>query len=251
MEEYIKYIFIKLASSYGYGVACSIIFICLIIYLFLRHYGIKISDSLPSFIINSLNIQKSGSKKELNEHILFQNLTYWMKYRLNNIQTDCAIRERLFIDILTIRFKIMEEEYRKIVNEEQYLHINNKKFGLIVLSINELIYTRWYKECEDQGIPVFILNQFDHYLGKFVGMGRTAIISIFDANFVNTSNYSKLYITMNLVSSFEEWLFSELEKMLNSFNGEISGLTYKGITCKHCDVCVHNKAREENNPFDK
>ena len=248
MEEFLRGIFVRIASNYGYDVACLVIFIIVLVYLILRNFGIKLGDKIPKIIYDVFRLEKKrpNNRMELREHLLFQKINYWLNYRLKNIQTSCIIREKLFADILSIRFKIMMEEYKKLIECEQYEKLDNEKFGLIVLSTMEDIYSRWYKECEEQGIPKFLIDQFDDYLGKFVGMGRMAIVSIFDANFVNTNNHSKLYITLSLVCSFEEWLLSELERMLNSFNGEIANLTYKGVKCQICPKCEHERATREN-----
>lgn len=184
---------------------------------------------------------KISDKHTLLSHKLFKKINYWLSSRLDNVNTDCDLRSALFADILKIRLKIMRDEYATLIDSEEYIKADDNELAYRVLGVIEKTYTKWHNECTKQGIPEFVLNQFEKHAYDFVSIFRKAVVSIFESDYPNYTKTEKIYHVLDIISSMEEWVISDLEKYLDTFNGEIIKLEYKNIKCKKCKLCAHDK----------
>jgi len=236
--------FIESIKRYGLS-GVLIIIICCFVFVLLGFIKKRTEEKLASSFWKAIRPVKKTNKELLLEHRIFVKIKYWLNYRLTNVNTDCPLREDIFIDIMSSRLKIIEEEYLKLIESEDYEKLDSIDFGYKVLGTVESTFSLWYEDCNRKGIPEFILKQFENYIYEFVCVIRRVIISLFESEYPGHNNTEKLYNVFDLFASSEEWIFSELERTLDSFNGEFKNLEYKGKKCKKCEICVHEKFFKE------
>lgn len=231
---------IEVISRHGI-LGVIVLFILSIFIATLSFFKRRIEKAVGKKIFDVVKSKKMSNKELLLKNKLFAKIKYWSNYRLDNINTDCPVRECIFVDVMSTRLRILEEEYLGLIESEEYDSLDHVDFGYIVLSTNEKIYTRWYNVCRSLGIPDFILTQFEHYIHDFLCVIRRSITTIFDSEYDGHNNTEKLYRIFDIVSATEEIIFAELEQTLDLFNGEFKTLKYKNMKCQQCLNCVHDK----------
>lgn len=231
----------RLNARYGLGYALLISGGIGLAWLTLNRFGSTLAGWLRHWSRRKLIIV---DKRHLLGHQLFCKLRYYADSRFLNLKCQCVLRKRLFGDLMAIRLKVeckMLEDFIIHCN----FHVMPAEFQSAVEGRISDFFRDWEREAADAGIPPVVLGRF---IAAITPM-RQSLMSYVGKSFVSDyitgdSNYAQMNRLLDVISGLEELIIVQLESTLDSMNGEISGLDYKGIVCTHCPQCQSTHAQQ-------
>ncbi len=100
-------------------------------------------------------------------------------------------------------------------------------YNIIVIAANE-VTIKFQQDALDCGIPSIVIDKFIEWNARNTEFGLKASETM-------CNSYENNFETMQTIFSIYTVLFeitiAEAEKVLNTMNGEVSGIEYKGLIC--------------------
>lgn len=198
----------------------------------------KITFKVKSF-------KESYTIDDVKNHPLFKDLEFWLSIgittlRLNNIKympldishkeaDDYLLaKEEIAKDILTIKFKTIEEYMTKFLKE-------NSIENLDLISIKTYFNAYWLK-CEmvqrakllEMGIPTAFLQKYFIYEKSTMELLTQTINTYFDDTVFSISIPSRVYLALNAINHYLTDSYNNMVFTVSAINGDLNGCEYKG-----------------------
>lgn len=232
MDTFIKDMFIELVETFGFGFSLVLIIALIVLLILTRRMLHKtISSGIETFF-------KRG-RIDLENHITFVKLDYFISNMEQAVNTPCLLRKRIYIDSMTERAKSLKEELLNFVKSDlnQY---NKETFELKVLSVLNEAQHKFLDNCKKDSVPDFILQKINEKIFSYHGIWYSQIKTFCSSDYLYENNYQRMAAILDVVSVSFEFYMNLFEENLASFNGGIHVLNYKGTICHHCITCVHD-----------
>lgn len=232
MQEFLALVN-SLAARHGmvYGTAAAIC-VCLA-WLGVRRFGSDLTAALRHFSHRKVLIV---DKKHLLRHQVFLKLRDYAESRIQNLGCHCVLRKRIFGDLMLIRLNLYRKELENFIIGADF-HKMPAEFQADVISFLSGFFRDWERAAAEDGIPAVVLNRFV----AAIAIERTSLLAVahsFASDYITgDSNYAQMNRLLDVICGLEEVIIVRLETTLDSMNGEISSLNYKGIECAHCKDC--------------
>ena len=240
MEEVIKDFFIEAIKNYGVitSIVTTIVFVLFVIF-FNQLLG-KLYKILPSSLSNSRLFSSIIKMKErnLSRHIIFKKLNYLLNSRLPYLNTTCPLRKAFFQKVEETRINLFTDMWREFI-KTNFNELTPQEFKLKVLDEINKTHLRINEKCLNEGVPKFLLEQLDERVHKVREAFLNQIKGYCFSQYLYSDNIDRLIAIFDLLIVYEEYFLGEFESMLDSFNGEINGTSYNGVSCLNCEKCVH------------
>lgn len=237
MEGIIVNLFSKMSCNFGTVNAILIITFMLAI----GYCIIQTIKSLPNHIKAKFQRRNNISLKK---HQTFSDLDFLLKHQLKDVNTDCVLRKQLYIDIVGERIKSLKKALQKLVNEDLEA-LSSHEFLLKIQSELDDASVQSFNNAKINGVPSFVLQSFDEELANIGQFYRKQMKTTCYNNYIYKDNKSKMCSILDMLSNSTEYYMNILQQKLASFNGNITSLEYKGLSCHHCKNCVHAEYLQE------
>lgn len=217
------------------GLAATILTAALIAF-----FRSKLFQPFLSSLINffSRNKKKSNEKKitysDIINHDVFNYIDFWVYNQIPSLSFDTDYRTFVFRKYLQIYFRSYKSEIKKFLNEKDYKNMDNSELRKNLLSLITDIIKKMEDTMRDNEIPNIIVVKMKNILVERMDLTMDLINSISESNFYDSEeNLLKIYSFLNVIHSVLDNTISNIEKVINDLNGELSGLSMGGYTEPH------------------
>lgn len=181
----------------------------------------------------------------LRDNAAFKDLDRIIEHHLvDNFNCPCPIRKALYRDILIERMKC----FRKSLFEFAQTDVNSKElyptqhdFYLKIASIIDSAHAESKRNSMANGIPEFVLDSLDDHWKQMRTVLGDMLKYICHSEYTYSSNIDRMQQILPFIVVFCKNYMDMLEGILAQYNGEIRNLEYKGVSCRHCKVCIHDE----------
>lgn len=231
--------FVYIAQEYG--ILTSIFSFVLVLSL-----GIKYKDKLKwlfkFFKKNKYDFQKmfDGNNEQFNQQLIFYRLQHLVNVRIKQINCYCVLRKQLYKKIFTIKINKFLQGLKVFVKQDFNL-FDKQMFGMTLINFFQQKHLQWKEQCVKNEIPQFIIDSIDYEIQDLRKMFYTNIQRIISNSYLYSNNRQKLNIVLDLFLGLQENILNVCEQVLSSFNGQVKNLTFNGVKCKQCAICVHEE----------
>jgi len=160
-------------------------------------------------------------QSDLNEHIFFSNINYWVNIGIDKIPITNPIKKRVVSKFLKIKFLSYDKHLKDFIKKT----VNTTKECDIVEIQNLLIEI--VKDYEDEinkkGIPDIFIEKFKKIHENNLQIIFDAIGSICTSKFYE-SLYEKMAAILDILLFSFRVTFTDVEKTVNELNGEIESV---------------------------
>ncbi len=146
-------------------------------------------------------------------------------------ELDCPLRNALFKDLLTLRYKLIKEGIADFIDkfdEEEYNAQVNPNIGVDIINLFSNIDIELTKKLtNDYQMPLVVINCFFDRMKESRKYSHTAVKSIADDESIHINNIcariNAIFITITAMLETE---YQQLFIVLSELNGEISNIHY-------------------------
>lgn len=163
--------------------------------------------------------------------VLISKLTYWIDFRLGNIQLTDPARKQIFSDLLIINFRTIRNNLFKIEDNKDFDSLSSTQLYTSIIDCISNIRETYEKEASNNGIPEIVIKKFYKWHSSTI---QYALISseIICSSMVYSNNRDRMQAIYSMYIAILEITIAEAERSLNELNGELSGFEYRGLVCK-------------------
>jgi len=224
--DYIDF-FIKFKEIIGLGatiLTASII-------AFLRS---KMFQPFMNSVVRFFSKKKKRNNKEITDsdvknHDMFNYIDFWVYNQIPSLTFGTDYRTVVFRKYLQIYFRTYKSEIKKFINEKDYKKMDNSEIKKNLLTLHTDIIKKMEDTMRENNIPNIIVVKMKNTLIEKMDLTMDLIISISESNFYNSGdNLLKMYSFLNIIHSVLDNTISNIEKVINEINGELSGLSMDG-----------------------
>jgi len=189
---------------------------------------IKWSSALLN-IIKKINPFKNKTNY-IPRDILYSKLSYWLDFKIGNINIVDLGRRLIFKDLLYYKFESLRDTLFDIEDREGFGSWDGPTFYKEILKCvthNTLAYEF---EATRNGIPPVVVTKFKRWhSGTLDFLLKSA--ELISASTVYKNNHERMQAIYTVYTAMLEILINEAEKTLTELNGELTGVEYKGVVC--------------------
>lgn len=167
------------------------------------------------------------------KHAFFQKVDYILRYKLTEIRLNYQNtynegRTTMFREMLKTKFEVWRDNVLKVCMMD-YEHMSNadikQAFTQATLDLVNQYETKWQQD----GIPKIVIDKFHQWHDNHAEMFMETIDSITSGScFGSAREIVNAILEMNMLMILLTLL--DAERTLGDLNGELTGLTYKGLT---------------------
>ena len=157
-----------------------------------------------------------------------------MRYDVAHISFHDEFRREVFTDFLLIKMGTAATDMKKLVDNEKLwanLHPNELKDIVITEIMN--IVSSYEDKCKAEGIPELVIQKFNKWHETRVKFTVAGVKSVCSSQFYKDNRARMAAVLDILTVAFHDTIL-DAERTLNSLNGELNNLKYKGYVC--CDA---------------
>jgi hypothetical protein len=161
--------------------------------------------------------------------ILISKLTYWVDFKIPQLNLEDAGRSLIFKDILNTYFLNFKEQVFKLEGNPEFDDMDRQQ---LMQHITHCIYTVGEDTKDtliDEGMPKIVIDKFRSWHNKTLEFALRSMELIAQSPVYKT-NKDVICASYLLHVAMLEITIAEAEKTLSDLNGELTGLEYKGIT---------------------
>jgi len=185
--------------------------------------------------IKKILFHKTRTQYDLSNHIMFINLRKYINYDIKHFTLGEKLREAIFRDFLLIKFTIVEDEFKKIIEDNNLELMSNEVYSKRMQDCIANIVRMYEIRAKENGIPDIAINRFNEWYDDKVQAIYAFIISVCEDTDIYNNNNIKTKVIFDFMNHINNFTILGIRKVLLGFNGELSKLTYKGVTCSRYD----------------
>jgi len=173
---------------------------------------------------------KTKTKYNLSNHVMFVNLRKYINYDIKHFTLGERLREAIFRDFLLIKFTIVEDEFKKVIEDNTLELMSNEVYSKRMLDCIVNIVKLYEIKAKEAGIPDIAITRFTEWYDDKVQAIYAFIINVCEDTDIYNDNNIKTKVIFDFMNHINNFTILGIRKVLLDFNGELSKLTYKGIT---------------------
>lgn len=157
---------------------------------------------------------------DLNNHYFFRRHTRWIKSEIEKIVLQNKLKEKV-TKILIRNIFISLYNNSKVYVENNYF--SSKKSHQIkseMIEILELSYSNAYQNALHEGVPSLFIEKFKQKHKIIFESIKSAISEIPEYKYY-LNKYNLVFSILNFFLSLSNFIFVDIERAINSLNGEI------------------------------
>lgn len=175
--------------------------------------------------------RKYFGKGLLPRDILKAKLSYWLNFKIPNIHMVDKARKAIFTDLLTIRFSGIENVIGNLESKIGFTKLNSDELYKLFLDCISDTNNTFRQESTNAGIPEIIIEKYEEWTSRTMEYLLVSSQMILHSN-IYDNNEEKVQALYMLITSLLEITIAEAEYTLDTLNGELSGIEYKGFICE-------------------
>lgn len=184
--------------------------------------------------------------KDIIRHPFFPAMRYAVKYRIPHLDIPEPCRKLIFRDLLKFKFTTFLENLQAFIQKGDLNSMSVEHFHEAVLTVVSTSIMEYEQKMRESAIPEVVIDRFGRWHQNTIDLIMELIENASNSRFYRDNNARMVAILDWLQAAFQITLL-DAEKTLGSLNGELDGITYKGVKahCKHknkCAVCDHPEA---------
>lgn len=228
----IKDIFLELVNTLGFSLALIIIVALIVL--------IVLFKKLFPFMLKEIeNYVRGRNARQLENNVVFQRLNHY-QILVQGVKTTCPIRKAIYLDLMTERIRLLQEDLKRFIATDLSKY-SKAELQVEIFNLLDTVRIKFLTYCNKQGIPEPLMHRIDEivFANREYTMSQIKVFCFSD--YLYRNNYARMGEILNTICLAASWYMGAFEKVLESLNGDISTLNYKGISCRKCKVCVHDK----------
>jgi hypothetical protein len=191
----------------------------------------KVLDMFLKEKIKDIRSVNSIKESDVFNHDIFNYIDYWTYNRVPTLQFKTEYRTAVFRKYLKILLQKHKSNLLDWIQSKNFEEMDNSQLWDNVLSVMNKIIFDYETEMEKNGIPLEIIEKMKVRSNDTISLTIDLLESICKGQFYDSEkNLLKVYSILNILLCVLEFTISSSEKMCNSINGQLSGLTFEGKT---------------------
>ena len=163
------------------------------------------------------------------KELLLSKLDYWIKFKIPNLKMEDPGRQLIFRDILKLKFTCFQDYVSTVDSRINESMSGNEVFHELVNTFNETV-DAYEKMAIDHGVPEVVMVKYGEWqLRSYEYTIRAAELICLSNGYGD--NNARLHATYSLVTAMMELTIAEAEKTLTDLNGQLTGISYRGVVC--------------------
>lgn len=180
----------------------------------------------------TLFTRKTLKQSQLIKHSFFCSMDYWRKIGIDAIEIEEPARDLIFKDFLHIKFRVFDIVMREVVSNKDIPKMRRIELKDYMTKIVTASVKEYEQEAKDMGIPNPVIKKFAKWHSRSVsfvmdGIEDTCMSSFYENNVARLNGMLGL-----LLAAFHATII-DAERTLDDLNGDLAGLTYKGLKITH------------------
>jgi len=198
---------------------------------FITNLFYKIIDLFLKRKMANLNDVQVLKENDIQKHDIFNYIDYWIFVNIPTIRFSTEFRTVVFRKYLTIYLQTHKSNIHSFVYDKEFEHWESAEFWTNILGLINKIVVDYEKEMKLAGIPDVVIEKMKEKNNDTISLTIDLISTISNSQFYSTDkNLLKVYSILNIFLSILENTISSSERICNSINGEMKGLTMDGKT---------------------
>lgn len=203
-------------------------------------YTLLTSDKMSTVwgkIIDGVSKKMSRKKKgvlsvsDITNHDIFNHIDYWTHSKIPIYTFSSEYRKVVFRKYLTIYLRSHKRLLRDIVVSGDYRKMEKAELWKTWLDTFNRIVMDYESECRTAGIPEIVISKMKEKNNESIQLMIELSNSIIHSGFYDDDdNLLRVFSIMNIMFSVIESTIMNAEKVGNSINGELRGLSMDGHT---------------------
>lgn len=165
----------------------------------------------------------------LKHHPYFDNLDYYKDVKIPYTVFTNTARRELYKDYFQEYLTILKKSYIHLLEEKDILECGIKsiknKINAIHMQIEPILYTA----LSNLGLPEIVIQKLTEVHELYSAMNSVFINVIFDEDSNEILNSLCIYKYLNFSIHLLEIMTTDFANKLENFNGELTGVLYKGV----------------------
>lgn len=186
--------------------------------------------------LNKIIVEKifKGNKNiDINYDVFIRKLEHIRDYNVKKIAITCIKRREVFRDFATNRLNnlikfiksLKEVDFKKMNNEELLFYFTENIYKTKELSTSEVSHL---------GIPIEVIERIKVIENDEVKIFNNLVANICASNSDYISNNEKVAVIIDFLCALSGVSVVNAENSIESLNGQLDGLVYKGHSCENC-----------------
>lgn len=186
--------------------------------------------------INKIIVEKIFGKKGLRISFdsFIRKLEHMRDYNIKKINIKCLKRRDVFRDFATNRInnlilfikQLKDVDFNKFNNEELFFFFTENIFKIKEISSQEVA---------GMGIPIEVIERMKTIENDEVKIFNNLVANICASNSDYISNNEKVAVIIDFLCALSGVSIVNAENAVDSLNGQLDNLVYKGHSCENCN----------------
>lgn len=187
--------------------------------------------------LNKIIFEKiSNNKKgvEINYDVFIRKLEHIRDYKVRKIAVSCIKRREVFRDFASNRINnlikfiksLKEVDFSKMDNEELFFYFTENIYKTKETSTGEVSM---------MGIPIEVIDRIKVIEDDEVKIFNNLVANICASNSDYISNNEKVAVIIDFLCALAGVSIVNAENSIDSLNGQLDGIIYKGHSCDKCN----------------
>ena len=162
--------------------------------------------------------------------ILHAKISYWVDFKIPNININDPGRKKLFTDLLKYKFEAVQKNIDGLSKSEGFEELNEYQLYETIVKCVHKIQSEYRGKAIEEGIPVVVLDKFAKWhIGTLTYL--LSSVEVIALSGIYKNNKEKIQAIYSLHTAILDVTIAEAERSLDELNGELSGIKYKGRVC--------------------
>lgn len=178
-------------------------------------------------------IFKSKKNIDINYDVFIRKLEHIRDYNVKKVQVTCVKRREVFRDFASNRINnliqfiksLKEVDFSKMNNEELFFYFTENIYKTKENSTNEVSM---------MGIPTGVIERIKVIENDEVKIFNNLVANICASNSDYISNNEKVAVIIDFLCALAGVSVVNAETSIESLNGQLDGIVYKGHSCENC-----------------
>lgn len=195
--------------------------------------------------VNKIIVEKIFGRKglKISFESFVRKLEHMRDYNIKKINIKCVKRREVFRDFATNRINnlilfvksLKDVDFSKFNNEELFFFFTENIFKIKEISSQEVL---------GLGIPKEVIERMKVIENDEVKIFNNLVANICASNSDYISNNEKVAVIIDFLCALSGVSIVNAENAVDSLNGQLDGLAYKGHSCDNCSNLSCNKRRK-------
>lgn len=202
----------------------------LLVLVLARYASIRLSDYDATLKIKRKKMIYGDERDvKLLEHRFFTAMDFYLSTRIPILPIKEPGRAKIFRDFLSSKFEVMRDNMEALIRKNDLVQMPQMEFEALIMEyLNEAI-TDYEKAARGAGIPDIVLEKFALWHRSSIEQTSNFLLRVSQSPWYG-SNTQKVVAILDYLTTVMHATLLDAQYTLSRLNGELDGLTYKGLT---------------------